>query len=137
MGAVATADEGIQFSGEGADLHHQLGLAIFIIVLLQAFLGAVAHYFKSRSSISIDFAKAKKKSPLQLAHIILGVTTVGLLYWLIWNGLQIEWVGMSTSGSATPQSVQIIFWLFVLFPLTKYSLTVGNTLLSRLETKRL
>lgn len=137
MGAVGTAKEGIQFSGEGSDLHHQLGLAVFILVLLQGILGLLAHNLRPKNRPSTSSSSKKTRSPLQITHILLGISTIGLLYWLIWNGLHTEWVGMSTEGTVTPESIQIIYWLFVLFPLVIYAFKLGNDSLSHLETKRL
>lgn len=127
MGSVSTGDEGTQFSGEGSDLHHQLGLAIFILVILQASLGLYARVNTKRAQSG--------KSPIRIAHIGSGVCTVALLYWLIWNGIHTEWVGMSTDGSSAPESVQVIFWVLVAIPLAAYLINAGNTALHMLEGK--
>lgn len=44
--AVMSSGHGSEFAGKGADFHHKLGLAMFILVFAQALLGAFGHRLK-------------------------------------------------------------------------------------------
>lgn len=147
MASVGTADEGTQFSGDEADMHHKLGLAILLLVLVQVALGCVAHFvFRPEANAKHVEGQQDKASPVKpaftttartvrLTHITLGIITVGLLYWCMWDGLHTEWASMSTSLTSTPKSLQILFWLFFLGPMAAYLLHAGSHLLSGMERR--
>ena len=116
MASVSTQGEGTSFGGENSDLHHKVGLAVFILVLLQAILGVVAHNF------SIGHLTRK-------IHIPLGIITAAGLYWQVWEGMHNEWPQMSVILTTTPLSVQVLFWVFFLIAVSAYMLSAGQAIL--------
>lgn len=101
---------------------YRLGLAVFILVLLQATLGLVGHRTQrtqltsSRPSFGSYASSAKRHSfPfVRLSHVLLGLITLGLGYWQIETGLSDdgEWNTMAENGNV-PKSVQVIFWILL------------------------
>jgi hypothetical protein len=146
MAAVGTQDAGTQLSGDESDLHHKLGLAIFILVLLQALLGLVAHLTKAPSASSADLPMSKSMKGQEESrqsrhwtrylHACIGLITVGLLYWITWDGLHTEWVAMSTEGTDTPEAVQILFWVLFIPPVAYYLVTLGSNALRAMEAQQ-
>ena len=101
--AVKSQGDGYQFTGDEADLHHTLGLGLFICIVLQA-IGSVficlGYLFASADSASLGFnrgfvastrrtnvkrehgagrAQMLGKSWSRWLHIIAGITLMGLL----------------------------------------------------------
>ncbi|PWZ02439.1 hypothetical protein BCV70DRAFT_196678 [Testicularia cyperi] len=132
MGAVATANAGTQYSGPDSDIHHKLGLSVFILVLLQALLGALAHFTRGRASDKHGTNGTGKHWSRKL-HMVLGIATLGLLYWTVWEGMHIEWPSMSSTLTETPQSVQILFWIIFLVPVLAYLIGAGTSVLCQLQ----
>lgn len=58
-------------------MHHQLGLAVFIIVLVQAILGLAAKVVRKPSFNYVTLQA--KRHPLRLVHIVFGIATIALL----------------------------------------------------------
>lgn len=122
MGAVGSLDLGTQFNGPYSDLHHKLGLFVFIIVLVQAILGVAAH-------------GTTRKHFLRRLHVPFGILVAGFLYWETWEGMHNEWAEMSTSLTVTPQGVQVVFWVLFLISVTAYLVAVGQVALDRVAGK--
>jgi hypothetical protein len=108
MGSVAIQGMCTSFTGPNSDLHHQVGLAVFILVLIQTVLGLIAHNFET--------GHLSRK-----IHIPFGILTVSGLYWQTWEGLHNEWAEMSVIMTVTPLSVQVLFWIFFLVAVTAYT----------------
>jgi len=119
MASVSTQGLGTSFEGSNSDLHHQVGLAVFILVLIQAILGFVAH--------SLHMGHMTRK-----IHIPLGIVTAAGLYWQTWEGMHNEWTEMSVIMTSTPASVQVLFWVFFLVAVSAYMLAAGQAMLDLL-----
>lgn len=76
LGNAALRDAN-QYSGPSADLHHQLGLSIFIITMVQTILGIGAAFTRHPSSNAVTLQK--KRHPLRFIHIAFGIATAALL----------------------------------------------------------
>ena len=116
MASVSTQGLGTSFGGPDSDLHHQVGLALFILILLQAILGVTAHNFN-------------KGHLTRKIHIPLGIITAAGLYWETWEGMHNEWPEMSVILTSTPVSVQVLFWVFFLVAVSAYMLAAGQAIL--------
>jgi hypothetical protein len=116
IASVYTQGLGTSFSGAGSDLHHKVGLSVFILVLLQAILGITAHSFN-------------KGHLTRKIHIPLGIITVAGLYWQTWEGMYNEWAEMSVIETSTPLSVLVLFWVFFLVTVSAYTLAAGQAIL--------
>jgi len=119
MAAVATQGLGTSFEGSNSDLHHKVGLSVFILFLIQVTLGMVAYNFKPGHLI-------------RKIHIPLGIVTAAGLYWQTWEGIHNEWAEMSVILTATPTSVQVLFWVFFLGAVAAYGLAAGQQALALL-----
>ena len=118
IGAVASASNTptTEFSGHGTDLHHRVGLSIFLLVMIQACLGVIADNFNA--------GHLTRK-----IHITVGIITVAGLFWQVWEGLNNEWAEASVSMTSTPLAVKVLFWIFVGISLTAYLLAAGQATL--------
>ena len=117
MAAVSTQGLGTSFEGSNSDLHHKVGLSVFILLLIQATLGIIAHNFN-------------KGHLTRMIHIPLGIITAAGLYWQTWEGMHNEWTEMSVIMTDTPQSVQVLFWVFFLGAVSAYMLAAGQAILN-------
>ena len=116
MASVSTQGLGTSFSGSNSDLHHKVGLSVFILVLLQALLGVTAHNFN-------------REHLTRKIHIPLGIITAAGLYWQTWEGMHNEWTEMSVIMTSTPLSVQVLFWVLFLLGVSAYVLAGGQAIL--------
>ncbi|KDN45601.1 hypothetical protein K437DRAFT_256523 [Tilletiaria anomala UBC 951] len=132
MAAVGTQGDGTQFSGDESDLHHKLGLVIFILVLLQALLGIAAHQ-TTTSGGELGSLFMGRKQWVRCVHFCVGIIIAGLLYWITWNGLHTEWVAMSTEETSTPEAVQVLFWIIFIPPVAFYLVRLGSSTLRSME----
>lgn len=113
--AVMLGGNGSQFTGPKADRHHRLGLALYVIVLVQASLGVAAHFTRGRpgpAEAEKEHLKPKLsifRQPVRFMHVGLGLVTCVLLYTQFWLGLA-EWNMTSDNGSQIPRFVKITFW---------------------------
>ncbi|KAJ7071946.1 hypothetical protein C8F01DRAFT_222236 [Mycena amicta] len=89
------------------DVHQQVGLALFILYLLQVSLGIFIHYVKFPSLTSrIKGGRA----PQNYLHAILGLAIVLLACWQTHHGLWYEWAYIT--GNAHPVNWRCKhFWL--------------------------
>jgi hypothetical protein len=117
MGAVSTAHLGTQFNGPYSDFHHKLGMAVFVVVLLQGILGFFAH-------------RTKMGTAARRIHLFFGACAAGLVYWETWEGMHREWNEMSTPLLPTPTVVQVLFWALLLIPAVAYAVALGQTVLN-------
>ena len=116
MASVSTQGLGTSFEGSNSDLHHKVGLAVFILVLIQAILGVIAH-------------NTTLGHPIRKSHIPLGIITAAGLYWQVWEGMHNEWMEMSVIMTDTPTVVQVLFWVFFLVAVLAYVLAAGQAAL--------
>lgn len=73
----AAIDGAGQYSGPGADLHHQLGLAVFIITMVQVALGVGAAMTKYPP---FNYVTLQAHRPaLRYIHIAFGIATIAIL----------------------------------------------------------
>ena len=119
MASVSTQGLGTSFSGPNSDLHHKVGLTVFILVLLQAILGITAH-------------NSNPGHLIRKIHIPFGIITVAGLYWQTWEGMHNEWTDMSVIKTNTPASVQVLFWVFFLGAVTAYLSSAAHATLDLL-----
>ncbi|KIM73573.1 hypothetical protein PILCRDRAFT_15152 [Piloderma croceum F 1598] len=116
IGAVSSTHLGTQFSGIHSDLHHRVGLIVFVLFALQGILGIVAH-------------KTPSGDLLRRVHVLTGIFAVAGLLGETWEGMHVEWADKSTSKTVTPQLVQLIFWVFVLVWATLYTVAFVQAVL--------
>ena len=119
MASVSTQGLGTSFEGPNSDLHHKVGLSVFILVLIQAILGVTAHHF--------EMGHLTRR-----IHTPLGIITAAGLYWQTWEGMHNEWTEMSVIMTSTPLSVQVLFWVFFLIAVSAYMLAAGQAVLGLL-----
>ncbi|KAJ7439996.1 hypothetical protein FB451DRAFT_1106906 [Mycena latifolia] len=111
--AVSSGGHGYQLVGPKADPHHDLGLAIIVLFLLQFFLGIVAHYTHSERPGSSDSAfptLTTPKSPLRHLHVIFGIVMTALLYAGVKTGMD-EWDMVSDMETLVPQGIVVTYWV--------------------------
>lgn len=116
IGAVSTARLGTQFIGIHSDLHHRVGLIVFVLFILQSILGILAH-------------KTPSGDLLRRIHVLIGIFAAAGLLGETWEGIHVEWAAKSTSKTVTPQLVQLIFWLFILVWATLYTVVFVQAIL--------
>ncbi|KAK9893770.1 hypothetical protein P389DRAFT_212895 [Cystobasidium minutum MCA 4210] len=109
-----------EYSGDGADLHHQLGLAIFIITLVQTILGIGVRFTKSPPFNYVTLQP--KRNAIRYIHIAFGIATAAILYVQVYTGFD-EWDQASASQTTVPRGVTIVFW--VLFSIEVFAYVVG------------
>jgi cytochrome b561 len=117
MASVASEGPANAFVGPGSDLHHQLGLSVFILVLIQAIFGIIAHNF--------NVGHWTRK-----IHMPFGIIIVALLYWQTWEGMHNEWAETSVIMTTTTKCVQVLFWVFSMGAVIAYVLGVVKAMLS-------
>lgn len=120
LGLAALPMNHNQFFGKGADTHHKLGLATFLIVMVQSILGIGARAVKHPAYNYVTLQT--KRHPLRLFHIAFGIGTAGVLYAQVYTGFQ-EWDDTSESMTTVPRSVWIIYW--ILFSIEVFAYAVG------------
>ncbi|KAF8507265.1 hypothetical protein JB92DRAFT_2832860 [Gautieria morchelliformis] len=70
-----------------SDAHMKMGLAIFILYFVQITLGLFSHLIKFPSSRFLFH-----RSPQQLLHIALGLAIIGMSFYQVRLGYQVEWI---------------------------------------------
>ncbi|EJD42282.1 CBD9-like protein [Auricularia subglabra TFB-10046 SS5] len=84
------------------DFHKRLGLALFILYLLQVLFGSIVHFVKPRS--------AAARRPLQnYAHAVVGLVIIGLAYAQVRNGYEHEW--SEATGRGKPSNAVNVLWI--------------------------
>ncbi|CAO1625685.1 unnamed protein product [Parajaminaea phylloscopi] len=151
LGVASMDGKLTQLSGDDIDVHHQLGLGIFVLILLQVVMGFVAHRMRGpqsdRSAEGQHSAAEKAKAQdaklrmqparrhwLRWLHIFVGILLTVMLYAQTWQGLHVEWHSMSDSGSYTPAAVEVIFWILVGVPVAAYVVDVARGVLGSMAT---
>ena len=66
-----------RYTGPHSDVHHKLGLAIILLILVQAIFGIGAKLVKKPSFNYVTLQT--KRHPLRLLHIAFGIATAAIL----------------------------------------------------------
>ncbi|GAA5994551.1 cytochrome b561 domain-containing protein [Rhodotorula paludigena] len=129
---IVTFALGVKYGGgEFDDFHKRLGLALFLLVLVQALLGFLAHRTMptlltsscpSFRSAPADPAHPRRiRTPLpRISHILVGLVTVALGWTQLASGIDGEWQSGSDAQSAVPRGVWIVFWALVALWIAAY-----------------
>ncbi|KIK68369.1 hypothetical protein GYMLUDRAFT_68234 [Collybiopsis luxurians FD-317 M1] len=122
--AVASGGNGSQFVGPKKDPHHDLGLSVVILLLVEAVFGVAAHCtFTKQSTTDGAFPTIKaEKSALRHVHGLYGVFIAAFLYAGVKTGMD-EWNMVADSKTMVPSGIQIAFW--VIFSLEVAAYVVG------------
>ena len=88
------------------------GLALLILVLIQVFLGALAHRTKAAPSASSRFPTLSGKSPVRLVHIPLGLVILGLGFYQVHLGFY-EYPLYSDGGQQVPHGVFVVYYIII------------------------
>jgi cytochrome b561 len=103
---------GDQLTGKKADPHHDLGLAILILFLVQFLIGVGAHYTRG------GYAKEKifptfttPKNPLRHVHVVFGIAMTALLYAGVKTGMD-EWDDVADNATLVPKGFRVAYWVF-------------------------
>ncbi|TNY20468.1 hypothetical protein DMC30DRAFT_439181 [Rhodotorula diobovata] len=118
--ALATYEVG----GEFDDFHQKLGLALLILVLVQALLGLGAHFTRptrltsSRPSLRAPVTAPPAKPPRtfgvpRIVHVLLGLVTLALGWTQVANGLYVEWDENLSAVGNVPLAVKVVFWVLI------------------------
>jgi hypothetical protein len=86
IAVVAVESKGIDHF---STTHKKVGLALFILYVIQASLGTIIHFFKPKPSKASH--PALRRPPQNYLHAILGLTILGISFWQIRTGFDIEW----------------------------------------------
>ncbi|GAA5855551.1 hypothetical protein JCM9279_005117 [Rhodotorula babjevae] len=117
--ALATYEVG----GEFQDFHSKLGLALLILVLVQALLGLAAHFTRhtpltsSRPSLrppvtaTLTKPRGRTFGVPRLVHVFLGIVTIALGWVQVGNGIMVEWDANLPGAGTVPRGVKIAFWV--------------------------
>lgn len=112
--AVASGGNGNQLTGPKMDPHHDLGLAVLVLFLLQFVLGIGAHYTHSAGPAHAKDpafpTMTTPKSALRHLHVVCGVVMTALLYAGVKTGMD-EWDMVSDMGTLVPQAVVVLYWV--------------------------
>lgn len=83
----------------------QLGLALFILYILQVILGNVIHSFKPKSALL--------RRPVQnYFHGFLGITIIGIAFYQVRDGYKEEWPEVS-GRAPLPKAADIVYYIWV------------------------
>ncbi|KAF7295774.1 Cytochrome b561 domain-containing protein [Mycena chlorophos] len=117
VGTVAVASgrsHSTQFIGSKADAHHDLGLAVFILLMSQYLLGVAAHYTHSAGPNAGEKSAfptlTTPKHVLRHIHVFCGVAMTALLYAGVKTGMD-EWNMVSDMGTLVPEGVVVLYWV--------------------------
>lgn len=101
----------------------ELGLAAFVLVVVQAVGGYLAHYSRRPTPgfdakilsshehlVSHGFPTAR--SPIRYLHIVLGILVLTTLYVQVYTGFN-EWETTSDAGTVVPNSIKAIYWVLL------------------------
>ncbi|KAF9506810.1 hypothetical protein BS47DRAFT_1352402 [Hydnum rufescens UP504] len=106
-----------------SNIHNGLGIALFVIYIVQFGLGLVIHYIKPSAP-----PNARYHRPLQnYAHGFVGIVIIGLAFYQVRTGYKIEWP--MWTGTLAPNGVQIAWGVFLGVSCALYA--VGLVLLPR------
>ncbi|KAF7347203.1 CBD9-like protein [Mycena venus] len=110
--AVNANGNGTQLTGRLKDPHHDFGLSILILFLLQFVIGVGAHYTHSAAPAkgSVFPTLTTPKSPLRHVHVVFGVIMTALMYAGVKTGMD-EWDNVADNGTLVPKGIRIAYWV--------------------------
>jgi hypothetical protein len=86
-------------------VNQRVGLALFILYLIQVLLGTIIHRFKPRSAV--------RRRPVQnYFHVFLGIVIIGTAFFQVRTGYKDEFPEFTGQGPL-PKAVDIIFYVWV------------------------
>ncbi|KAJ7726351.1 hypothetical protein B0H16DRAFT_1429482 [Mycena metata] len=111
--AVSRNGNGNQLTGPLKDPHHDLGLSILVLFLVQFVLGVAAHYTHSDGpGTDGPFPTlTTPKSPLRHLHVVFGIVMTALMYAGVKTGMD-EWNAVSDEATLVPNGVVVTYWVF-------------------------
>ncbi|KAJ7239790.1 hypothetical protein B0H12DRAFT_1135754 [Mycena haematopus] len=115
---------GNQLTGKKADPHHDFGLAVLILFLVQFLIGVGAHYTHSAGYVKTNVLPTltTPKNPIRHVHVVFGIILTALLYACVKTGLD-EWDAVADNGTLVPKGIRVAYW--VLFGLAVGAYLVG------------
>ncbi|GFZ52453.1 hypothetical protein JCM24511_10226 [Saitozyma sp. JCM 24511] len=142
LGTAAVYWQGLghQFSGPYRDLHHDLGLGLFIVVVLQGIRrvlvtlragfqrGFAATRTKKAPTATTSEGMFLGKSLFRWGHAVAGIVVMGLLITQSWIGFD-EWNTMQSTGTFTPDAVRYIFFIIMGIEVGVYLYGAGRAVL--------
>jgi cytochrome b561 len=110
--AVNHNGNGTQLVGPHKDPHHDLGLSVLILFLVQFTLGVVAHYTHSAAhgKDSVFPTLMTPKSPLRHIHVVFGIIITALLYAGVKTGMD-EWDNVADNATLVPKGIRVAYWV--------------------------
>lgn len=99
-----------RYFGPHSDVHHKLGLAVFLIVIVQAVLGTAAKLTKVPPFNYVTLQT--RRNSLRLFHIAFGMSAAALLYAQVYTGFD-EWNETAESMTVVPRGIIIAFWVLL------------------------
>ncbi|KAJ7603622.1 hypothetical protein DFH06DRAFT_330962 [Mycena polygramma] len=112
--AVQHNGNGNQLTGRLKDPHHDLGLAVLVLFLLQFVVGVGAHYTHSAgygySKGSAFPTLTTPKNPLRHVHVVFGIGMTALLYAGVKTGMD-EWNKVADNATPVPMGIVIAYWV--------------------------
>jgi len=111
--AVDHNGNGNQLTGRLKDPHHDLGLSILVLFLLQFVIGVGAHYTHSAGHAKGTSAfptLTTPKNPLRHVHVVFGIIMTALLYAGVKTGMD-EWDSVADNGTLVPNGVRVVYWV--------------------------
>jgi len=115
--AVKGGGHGSQFTGPKKDTHHDLGLAVFILFLVQVLFGIASHYTQGPNQLPTEKGEhthvpsvTAPRNRIRTVHLLFGLATTAILYAQIVIGFD-EWDMTSDSMTTVPEGVRDVFWI--------------------------
>lgn len=102
-------------------MFQQLGLALFILYVVQVIIGNVIHRYKPKSA-------ARRRPAQNYFHVFFGILIIGLSFYQVRSGYKDEWPN-STGQDPLPRAADIVFYVWVsvsLLFLVGYTLPVAR-----------
>ncbi|GAA6007570.1 hypothetical protein JCM10207_006390 [Rhodosporidiobolus poonsookiae] len=111
-----------QAGGSFDDFHKRLGLALFLLFLVQPVLGLLGHAYSKPAPLTSAHPSLTRPlpSPVRALHVLLGVTIVTLGYTQIASGINVEWTRGSDARGEVPGAVRVVFWVLVGLEIAAY-----------------
>jgi len=109
IAAFACACSAVSTAGSPGfnDTHKKVGLAIFVLYLVQISLGGFIHYIKPKS-FTVD-----RKRPIQnYGHAVLGLAIIVLAFYQVRTGFKTEWF-LTTGRSPVGNGANIVWYIWV------------------------
>ncbi|SCZ96807.1 BZ3500_MvSof-1268-A1-R1_Chr4-1g06740 [Microbotryum saponariae] len=93
--------------------HYSVGLAIFIIILVQAGLGYGAHLTRRPDLASgARLPTLTGKSTVRHVHNLLGLALIALAYYNVHEGFE-RWTLDSDAATKVPKAVTVVYWILL------------------------